>query len=203
MAKEKQGEQREPTPEEREVARTVAMKNLQAKNLGGLAVAYMVNKDKGQFGEYDNSAVEQYKYFPAISSGAKYTDPTTGQEVDLMVNSLLGSRDDGERYSGQVSEKAIMKKANEIVSASLYGVKVEDILQLAGSKVPIDSKYRGKYIANLLESKDKETQEFVQTLVALYNGYFVSKNVGEAINQRTASAKSGLEQLVKPEEKKK
>ncbi|MEK6926175.1 MAG: hypothetical protein AABW50_02765 [Nanoarchaeota archaeon] len=192
--------EKELTPQEKETQREVALKNLSSAGLVSLASAYQVYADKKNYGEMDNAVLEQYKYFPAIAGGIKYIDPETGQETDLMANSILASREDGERYSGSVSEKKVLKTAGSITTQSLTRVKVQDVLELSGSGKTVPERYKNAYVGDLLSSEDKETKEFAKNLIGAYVSLFTSKNVQDAYGARSEDIKKSLETLVAPDE---
>lgn len=176
---------------EKEKKRQVSLRNLKEKSLQDLAVAYHVHKDKN-FGESDNSAVEQFKYRPAMGN-TKYHTPE-GKEGNLVTDSLLNSRTDGERYSGSISELGIMKSCAGIIQGSLMDVKVGDILGLMGS----DKKYgySDMYISDLAQSENADMKKIAQAVMTSYMGYTVSKGVSDAYSQVAGATKKGLESIL-------
>lgn len=184
----------------REKRRYVALKNLKEKPLLNLATAYIAQTKDSGFGETDNASVEEFLYFPALNSGTNFYNESGGKS-DLIRNSLLSSRQDGRRYSGQVSEYNIINKSASIIQDSLTAIKVSDVMDLMGSKVSVDKKYSDKYVSDLLESKDEKDKEYATKLIGGYLQYLSTKGVSNALNQRANSLKGGLEELVKPEEK--
>jgi len=189
--------------EQRERMREVALKNLKESKLLDLATAYHTNMEDSGYGKKDNDAVEEFLYYPAISSGPKTYDFKSGKEFDLVKNSLLGSRQDGKRYSGQVSEYDIIKTSAAIIQQSLGAVKVDDIMSLLDSSVDIKENYKGKYIDELIQSKNEEDEKIVLKLMEGYLQYTVTQRVSKTLGQRAENIKGGLEDLVKVEEKKK
>ena len=185
--------EKKPTPEEREKAREVALKNLGNSPLMDLAAAYLVNAS-GKYGEAGDSAIEQFKYFPAMQSeeGSK-----------LVMGGLLGSRQDGKRYTGNVSEYKIISDCAQIMQESLATIKVQDILDLIGSDVKLKEAYRDKYLTDLAESGKDEDKELVGKILGGYQTYFIDAKVAEALGERTKATKSGLEEILKEPEKKK
>ena len=194
-------ENKEPTKkeieEQKEKMREIALRNLEESNLLDLSVVYYTNREDSGYGKNDNAAVEESLYHPAIGSGAKAYDLKSGEKSDLLKDSLLSSRQDGKRYSGQVSEYEIIKTATAIIQQSLGAVKVEDIMNLLGSSIDINKNYKDKYLVDLAESKNKEEQETVQKLIGGYLSYITAQGVSKALGQRTENIKSGLEELVK------
>jgi hypothetical protein len=181
--------------EAREKTRGYALQNLKAANLSNLAVAYGAqNKDSG-FGETDNDAVEQFLYKPSIKGSDAY-NLKTGEKSDLVYDSLLGSRQDGRRYSGQVSEYGMIQTAASIVQESLLSVKVEDVMQLLGSSVTVKKGYEGKYLVDLLKSENKEDKEVAQNLVGSYMAYITTTGVSKSLGMRAQGIKGGLEKLL-------
>lgn len=193
---------KQPTKKEieelKETKRGNAMKNLRESNLSDLATAYFTDSDKN-YGEYDNSAVEEFLYFPAFNSKTSYHDLESGEETDLLKSSLLGSRQNGKRYSGQVSEYNMIKNAADVIQGSLGAIKVEDLMSLLGSVFHIKEDYKGKYIGDLIQSEKEEEKEFAMKLVGGYLQYQTAKKVSKALGQRADKIKGGLEELVKKE----
>lgn len=194
---------KKPTKEEVEKAkgtwREIALKNLGESKLLDLATAYYSDIDR-DYGEKDKSAVEEFLYNPALDS-AKIYDPKTGEKSDLIKYILNGSRQDGKRYSGKVSEYDIIQTGSGIIRQSLGAVKVEDIMSLLGSSVNIKKDYKGKYISDLAQSKNKEDKEFAIFLIEGYMQYKTTQGVSMALGQRAEKIRGGLEELVKVEGK--
>ena len=184
---------------EKQEQRAVAIKNLQFSNLISAASAYFLEIDPN-YGEVDKSAVENFAYFPAINKDLKAYSKE-GQEIDLIKNSLLSSRQDGKRYSGSVSEYSIIKTSAQIIQESISALKVEDILNQLGYNSEIKEKYKGKYLSSLFESEDKESKEVVQILATSYINYLKDMQVSNALKEKANSTKNGLEKILKPEKK--
>lgn len=180
--------------------REIALKNLGSNNLINLAVAYLVHRS-GQFGEAGDSAVEQYKYLPAFEGGAQSHDFESGEKHDLIRRSILDSREDGERYSGHVSEKEIIKSAAATIQRSLSYVKVQDVLDLIGSEMRVKGEYRDKYLSELAESENKEDKKVYEMVTGGYITYLTTKNVSEAFDERTKDTRKGLEKILCEPEK--
>ena len=182
------------TPEEQK--REIALKNLKEKNLTDLAAAYLVNSTKA-YGEAGDSAVEEFKYFPALNSGAKFYNPETGEEVDLIKGAVLSSRQDGQRYSGSISEYGIIKNAANILDLSLREITCEDLLDLIGiDSGNIKSAYKGKYIKELIESENEEEKKIAGNIIYNYMRGFTDSKVSEALNERKDKSKKNLETLL-------
>jgi len=194
---------KKPTKEKseklKEKRREIALKNLKAASLLNLATAYFVNEGK-DYGENDNSAVEEFMYRPAIENGAGVHDPKTGKKFDLVYNSLFSSRQGGKRYSGNVSEYEIIKTGAAIMQQSLAAVKVSDIYALIGSDIKVGKEFQDRYVGDLLQSKNKKDKELGSEILGLYQEYVTTKKVSQALNKRAGSIKSGLENIVKSEE---
>ena len=183
----------EQIAEQKERVRELALRNLASTQLTDLAAAYFVDKS-GQYGEAGNSAIEQFKYFPAIQSpdGSK-----------LITESLLGSRQDGKRYSGNVSEYNIISDAAKTIQRSLGGIFVEDMLNLINSQREIKQEYENKYLSDLFNSKNQEEKELAGKLFGDYMQYLTDSKVSEALGERASTIKSGLEEiLTEPEQSK-
>lgn len=185
----------ENNPEEiRKAQREVALKNLGASHLTDLAGAYFVNSS-GAYGEAGDSAVEAHKYFPALNSGGKFYDFESGKEVDLMRNSLLGSRQDGRRYSGNVSEFGIIKNSASIVQESLARVKLKDVLELVGSGKEVKGDYKDKYVSDLLNGDDG-AKSIAKQVMGSYIQYFTDVKVSEALGENSKSVVGNLEKIL-------
>lgn len=207
----KEGEKTEE--EKREDVRQLALRNLTAPSLTNLALAYLTSKNK-DFGEADNSAVHDFKYLPSYKGATFYNED--GKEVNLFDSILMGSRQGEERYTGRVDEYGLIQTSASIIQRSLSYLRVNDIFKLMGSNATIDKKYDNKYISDIIPKIDekeftklsdkqkeeiKKDQEFVQALIGGYMNYFTKTGVASALNQSAIKIRSGLEELVKPEEK--
>jgi len=121
----------------------------------------------------------------------------------LVMGSLLGSRQDGKRYIGNVSEYKIISDCAQIMQESLAAIKVQDILALIGSGVKLKEAYKNKYLTDLAESGKGEDKELVEKILAGYQTYFTDTKVAEALGEKTKATKSGLEEILKEPDKKK
>jgi hypothetical protein len=144
-----------------------------------LAVAYFTEKESG-FGENDKNVFELYKYIPALNSeeGSKF-----------MNEELLGSREEGRRYSWNVSEFNMIKRAAIILQKSLNDLKVFDILELIGSKKQVKESYKDKYISEL-DKKEKEN------IIGIYQSRLANKYVSEALGESVKDHSKGLEEIL-------
>ncbi|MEK6945494.1 MAG: hypothetical protein AABW63_01750 [Nanoarchaeota archaeon] len=209
-------EEEKKLAELREKARGYALDNLGAKSsILNLAAAYFADR-KNAYGDAGNSAVDQYLYQPTIDGGARYTDPQTGKEVGLMSQALLGSREDGDRYTGTLTERKILKKASQILAGSASLVKLADILQSMGSKVELKPEYANVYVADVKDMKmsdllgegasEEEKKALGKVNVAdyvldNYTQWLTDTKVAEALTARAKDARSGLEEILKKPEK--
>jgi hypothetical protein len=204
-------EKNEPTQEEKQ--RDVALKNLKANTLMDLAATYLVYKNK-KYGDEDNDAMENFKYFPAFNSGAK-AYAADGTEYNVVQNSILKSREKGVRYSGNVSEVGIMKDCSQIINESLNSVKISDIMGLMGSKANVKDAYLGSLVSKLSEDQFKKLpkakqeaieaqEELYGTIIGSYQSYLTKTKVSESLAQGAKEISKGLEKMLAiPEEKKK
>lgn len=179
------GEEAEKEKQMKE-AKESALKNLKG-NYPNLAAAYFVEKS-GQYGEAGASAVDQFIYLPAVKDK---------EGSELVYGSLLGSRQGGRRYSGNVSEWYIIEKSAEILQESLSLLNVQDVLNLMGSKAEIKEEYKNKQLAELAQSENKEEKDIFQKVFGSYMGYLTDMKVSEALSKMAKSKKSNLEELVK------
>lgn len=173
-------EKEQKEAEAKEKKRQIAMRNLGEETLQNLALAYFVSEEK-DFGEADNAAVEQFKYMPAI------------KEDTILLDSLLGSRHGGKRYTGNVSEYKIIHDAGAIIQESLSRIKVADALQLIGSNSKIAGSYSDIYLSDLLESKKEKDKELAKRIMDSYLAYFISSGVSDAYADRAKTVKKSLE----------
>jgi len=188
-----------PTREEIEMAREKrrgnALKNLKAFSLLNLATAYLTQSDKN-YGEHDNGSVEEFLYKPSLRNASSY-DLESGEESSLVYDSLLGSREDGRRYSGQVSEYGTIKTGAVIVQQSLAAIKVKDLMGLVGSGLTIDTKaVQNRYIFDLIQSENEEDKKLAHNLIGGYMQYLATQGVSSALGLKAAAIRGGLEKLV-------
>lgn len=203
---------KEKTPEE--LKREVAYKNLKAQNLMNVAAAYLVHKS-GQYGTAGDNAMNEYKYFPAFNSGTK-AYAADGTEYDVVKNSILASREDGQLYSGNVSEMKIMKDCTAIMQESLSALTINDVMGLMGSKAGLKAGFNGKYLRDLMpnvseeefaklsEDKKKEFEESMKTyqnLIGGYQTYLANTKVSEALAESAKQIPKGLEKILAETEK--
>ena len=200
---------KEKSPQE--VNREVALKNLKATNLMNIAAAYIAHKS-GQFGEAGDSSMEKFKYLPSFSSGTKAYN-AKGEEYDVVQNSILASREDGQRYSGNVSEMKVMKDCAAIMQESLNAVKISDVMSLMGSKANVEDAYVNSLmpnmskedVAKLTEDQKKvlkASAELYQNLIGGYQTYLAQTKVSEALAESAKQIPKGLEALLVTPEKK-
>jgi hypothetical protein len=181
----------EPTQEQREEVRKVALRSLGETPLMDLAAVYLIEQN-GQYGEAGSSAVEQFKYLPALQSskGSK-----------LILGNLLGSRQSNKRYTGNVSEYNIIHNCAKIMNESLGAVTVQDILTLTGSNQTVSEKYKDSYISDLAQSENEEDKEIFKQVMGVYMQHFTDTKVAEALLTRAGANSKGLEGLVCEPEK--
>ncbi|MDD5699937.1 MAG: hypothetical protein PHH00_01955 [Candidatus Nanoarchaeia archaeon] len=153
-------------------------------NFVDLAAAFYV-ENMGTYGEAGASAVDQYIYGPAIR-----------QNTELIFNGLLGSRQGKKRYTGNVSEYAIIQNAAKIVQESLGVLNPEDVLKLMGSKAELGEQYANKSIAELAQSENEEDKKLASALVGSYQSYVADTRVAEALSKRAEARTVGLEGIL-------
>jgi hypothetical protein len=196
-----------------EVSRDIALKNLKAANLMNVAASYLVLKSKEVYGSAGKSAMDQFKYSPAFNSGTKAYN-AKGEEYDVVRNSILASREDGEMGTGNVSEMKIMKDCAAIMQESLNAVKISDIMGLMGSRVNVQDAYVGSLMpqiskeeASKLSKEQKEglqkSMEIYQSLIGGYQTYLTQTKVSEALSESAKQIPKGLEAILKAPEKEK
>ena len=172
--------------EQKEGMRKVALDNLRNPQITNLAAVYLIERT-GQYGEAINSAMEQYKYFPSIQS----SDGSI-----LISDALLRSRDDGVRYSGNITERSLIKNCAQILQESLLRLKVSDLLSLIGLNSEIAKNYN-IYLSDLASSENEEHQKLLQNLVGAYQTYLIDKKASEALETRSKTAGKNLESILK------
>jgi hypothetical protein len=192
MGLKEMAEKQESTKEQKEKAREIALANLKG-GITDLAVAYFVNRGK-PYGEAGNKDLYEFVYNPAKSTkeGQKFID-----------NLWAASREDGELYTGNLTEHKIIKTAAGIVQSSIGDVKVDDLYELMGSKVSINETYKGKYLTDLAESKNDKIKEFIGTLLGGFQSYLIQSRMQKAVGERKKETVKDLEELVKVPEKSK
>ena len=210
--------QKQPTQKEIEEAkeriRKIALKNLKAENLMNLASTFLVH-ESGTYGEGGDSAVEKFKYFPSFNSNLKSNDLKSGEEVDLFRDSILNSRQGKKRYSGNVSEYAIMQSCAKIMQESLDKIKISDLYsELMGGSKKVKGDLKDLYIgelkpqisqeefSKLSEDKKKSLQkgmELYETLIGTYQTYLTDKAVSESLGERKKSTIKDLENILTDE----
>ena len=161
MAEQKKStSEEEVTPEDK---RKTAIANLNSSTLTDLASAYFVEENK-QYGEAGNSAIEKFKYMPALMSeeGSK-----------LVMGSLMSSKQGTRRYSENVNAYQLISNAASIIQESLMNLQVSDITS--------DKKYSG----NISELDDEAKGE----LIGMYQNYLTDKKVSEAFALRAEAIK--------------
>lgn len=212
---------KEPTKEEiaqiKAKQRDYALKNLEA-GLVDIGASYLVYKDKG-YGNNTNYEMRDYKYAPAYAKGIKAVDEN-GEEYDVVYESLAGSREEGEIYSGNLSETKIMKDCAAIIQESASRIKISDLIKLMGAEMNLKEEYKEMHVGDLIPKKlskeefsklsddekkaRKASEEFYKKLIGSYQDYLVKTKVGEASLQSAKQASKGLEEiLAKPKEEKK
>lgn len=196
-----------------EISREISLKNLKANNLVNIAAAYFVHKS-GQFGEAGDAAMEEYKYLPAFGSATEAYDPKTGEKFDVLKNSIIGSREDGQRYSGNISELGIMKQCAGVVQESLGNLMISDVMKAMGSKAKVKDGYMSKLLppkmsedelAKLPAEQKKAIEEsfkLYQTLIGSYQSYLATSKVSEALAESAKSIPKGLEKMLAVPDKK-
>lgn len=196
MAKESD-KKKEPTPKEIAAERAKLRESALATLKTGLvnyAATFYINqtpKDKAHpYGEAVASAVDEYIYIPTLRSK---------EGSELIADTLISSRKNGRRYSGNLSEEAILEGSAQAVQEALANITVEDAYRLMGSKEKIRKNLAGVYIGDLLASKDKETKEFGETVFNTYLSNLADNKASEALQARPKARLKGLEELVKPE----
>ncbi|MEM3091130.1 MAG: hypothetical protein QXX55_00910 [Candidatus Pacearchaeota archaeon] len=199
---------KQPTKEEIEnkkaIAREIALKNLKSSELLGLATSYFVQLETSGYGKVDQYVVDEFIYKPSIRNAKAY-DLRSGKESNILYDSLLGSRQDGRLWSGNLSEYNIIKNGAEIVKDSILAIKIDDLIQLMGSKIKIKEAYKGKYIREIIEageSGNKEAKELTGILIENYINYVTMQNVSKALGISANKIKDNLESILKEEEKK-
>ena len=207
-------EEKQPTKEEierfMEARRAIALKNVKDKTLSDFATTYFV-EESGKFGDEAKSSFEQFKYMPAFESGIKYTDPETGEEVNLAQQAILESRQGGKRYTGNVSEFKLIQKSSKIIQEALENLKVQDMLDLMGSKKKVKEELKDMYVGYLNPKMHKEQynrlsegqreilksqKDIYNTLVGGYQSYMAKTKVSEALGESAKQIPKGLESIL-------
>lgn len=201
--------------EARERIRKIALKNLKAENLMGLAGAFLV-EESGQYGEAGGSAVEKFKYFPSFNSSLKNYNLKTGEEVNLFRDAVLNSRQGNKRYSGNISEYGIMQSCANIMQESLDHIKIQDLYSLMKGDKKIREDLKDAYLGDLRPkipqeefdklSHDKkealeQNMELYKVLAGSYQKYLTDKSVSESLGENAKSTVKGLEKILVEQER--
>ncbi|MEM4325773.1 MAG: hypothetical protein QXU40_00535 [Candidatus Pacearchaeota archaeon] len=182
---------------EKERIREIAIKNVSNQNLISLMVCYLVDQGGNLFGEEGNRLIERYIYLPSIEklSNIGINDLRSGEEIKLFYNSLLGSRKEGKRYSGQISEYDLIKTATIIVLDSLMFLKVADITKFLNREVA--SNYSDKYIKDIIESSSEKDKNVARELIKIYQNSLIYQHLSKAYNKEAESISNNLEKILK------
>lgn len=181
MAKEKPS--KEEIEKKRADTREAALKSFKGAYTD-LAAAYFIQDNKG-YGDNVNSAVDQFVYSPAV-------------KTDEYVNLLRESRQGGKRYTG--SEYGVIEAASNIIKESLAALKVEDVIQLLGSKINVRDAYKGKYLSDIAESGE-EGKKFVGEVTGTYLAHLTDSKSAEALIRQDKARIGRLEEKLKEEKK--
>lgn len=180
--------------------RKAAMYNLGDRTLTNLAAAYLIDSSK-DYGEAVNSAVEEHAY--ETSEDPKYIDPETGKVVNLTKSIFKKSRQDGKRYSGNVSEYDLIEGSLNIIGESLARVKVKDVLALMGGNTfqklkskTKSFKHADRYVSELVQSENEEEKELGEKMASFYFTYLQNMVAGDALTSRANQVRSGLEDIL-------
>jgi len=191
--------------ERKESQRKIALLNLGNKSLTNLAATYFIEESVKlggkEYGEAVKSAVEDSIYDPLIDGKIAYFDHETGKEINLRKSQRIKSRKGGKRYTGNFDEYGAIEDCAQILQQALATAKVGDVLGLMQIN-PAGVKHSDKYMFELLQSKDEESQKFGQSVVGTYMQYLQDKTASDALKNRANQVKSGLEGILTEEGKK-
>ena len=181
---------------QQEQRRELALKNIRADNLRNLAVAYFISKGK-DFGEADNSVAETHLYFPAMNSSVEVAG-SNGESTELIRDALLGSREDGERYSGSVSERSVLKTAGNIIIESVVDLTVGDVSGFINYTGDLEGINSDAYLSDLIEG-DETDKRVARVLVGSYQTYLANQGLSSAYGQEAKNVGKNLERVLKGE----
>jgi hypothetical protein len=186
MAKDKD---KKRTPEEREADRKHALTTLKEKGVKALAGTFWVDQSKA-YGEAGERATHDFKYLPTMQNPTKNVSK-------LITNSLLGSRQGDQRYTGTVSEYGILNSCAAMRDNAIGKLKVQDVYELAGSKEVAPKKYAEMFVEDLAEAEGKKDKEFYAKLIGINQTAFAHKTVEEALAAERKAMVGDLEKIVK------
>jgi len=183
--------------EARERQREYALSNLsENEGLRHLVTAYSVVEDDG-YGKKIQSAVDNELYLPSINSGVSPKDLENGEDYPIIQRALVGSRQNKKMLTGNVSEYDIAKTAVLVTQESLTRVKVSDVLELMNYEgEEIQEELRDKYMFELLESDDEETQNVAKSLTGLYSERLTYMESANALNKGAERISGSLERIL-------
>lgn len=199
----------QPTPEQiealKETRRQNAFKNLRDSDLLNLSTAYLVQREDSGYGKQDNVTVHDFLYIPSMNSNPPMYSLDSGKEHNLMLSSLMASRQDGRMYSGQITEYDTIHNATGIIQDSVASIKVSDIMELVGTNTEAQLYTHliggDRYVSDLLQSENEEEKELGTKLVAGYMTYITNRGISKAFGIRADSIRGGLEKILMPEAK--
>jgi len=176
---------------------------LQNQTLISMALPSLANQ-LGYGGESLHD-VDRGKYVPAVTS--KEGEELIKREVipyfdfkDVGKN-LVGSRYNNEigsgTYSVNLKEKQISDALASRVGMAFRGVTVDDVFKILGHDGKIPKEYQGKYIEDLIESKDENAQILLSGALS----YLVKSQIADATGKSAEAIKQGtLEKILTKED---
>jgi len=184
--------------EKMEGRRNAGLYNLtECDALKTLAATYGISNDSN-YGSTVEGAMDTI-YIPALRSDVKTKNLNSGEDQDLVKDSILGSRQGGKFLSGHISEYAITEEATKVIHQSLISVKVSDVLGLIDYSGDVSESYKDKYLAELINSENEKDKEIAKQIIGTYMEKLTGDSAADALKQRSKNLVGGLERVLNPE----
>jgi len=185
---------KEEIAKQRETDRKTALGNLKDPFYRSFVSAFM-SYGNDSYGKKIEQQVHNFVYLPAFNSdrGKQYVN-----------DSIINSREDEELYSGTYNERQGIKQVYATLIDGLSKIKVQDILELSGSKAKVKDKFKDKYLFELANSNSEETQKLARTLFGGYMDSILDEGVMNSFVVKNQVRVGNLEKMLtdQPKEKK-
>lgn len=163
----------EPTAEQKEKGREVALKNLENPLFWKYATPKLVN-------------TEQYGMLSKLA-GADYQNTLSQTPEQSVYEQLFYPQLVSE--GGAITSPYLQKKSISIIQQSILMLKVEDLPKLIGTDKSIKEIYAEKYISELPEEKIKD-------IISSYMSFKTPNIATELLKMQENGAKNTLEKLL-------
>ena len=181
------------TAKEKEERRTkVALPNLKG-GIPALFFSFVTGTDERHYG-IEGLGLGTDVYMKYLSGNPDAQNFVSAEHL----KSAQEARRMGMSYSGQVSDARLIQKAAATVHASIDALKLSDLAELKlvdNTKIPANLK--NQYIEDLNEEgASKEYKALYKQIHSHIQQTYIEKYMAEALNDKTARSKSGLEEAL-------